>query len=113
MKITSFGGAENVTGSKHMIEVNGHRVLLDCGMFQGPRLESDQKNRSMPFHPKDLDAVVLSHAHIDHSGVLPVLSKMGYKGPVFTTCATRDLCSIMLLDSANIKEEPKLCLAAV
>jgi metallo-beta-lactamase family protein len=103
MKITSYGGAENVTGTKHMLEVNGHRILLDCGMFQGPRKESDQKNRAMPFDPRQIDAVVLSHAHIDHSGVLPMLAKKGYKGKIYTTCATRDLCSLMLLDSANIQ----------
>ena len=103
MKITSYGGAENVTGSKHLLEVNGHRILLDCGMFQGSRKESDHKNRVMPFDPKQIDAVVLSHAHIDHSGVLPVLAKRGYKGKIYTTCATRDLCSLMLLDSANIQ----------
>jgi len=103
MRITSYGGAGGVTGSKHLIEVDGHRILLDCGMFQGIRKEADQKNRVMPFDPRSLDAVVLSHAHIDHSGVLPVLTKRGYKGKVYTTCATRDLCSLMLLDSANIQ----------
>ena len=104
MKITSYGGAENVTGSKHMLEVNGHRILLDCGMFQGIRKEADKKNRLMPFDPRTIDAVVLSHAHIDHSGVLPVLAKKGYQGKIYTTCATRDLCSLMLLDSANIQQ---------
>ena len=104
MKITSYGGAENVTGTKHLLEVNGRRILLDCGMFQGPRKESDQKNRAMPFDPRQMDAVVLSHAHIDHSGVLPVLAKRGYRGKIYTTCATRDLCSLMLLDSANIQQ---------
>ncbi len=103
MKITSYGAAEGVTGTKHLIEVNGHRVLFDCGMFQGIRKEADQKNRAMPFDPRSVDAVVLSHAHIDHSGVLPVLTKRGYKGKIYATCATRDLCSLMLLDSANIQ----------
>lgn len=104
MKITSYGAAEEVTGSKHLIEVNGHRVLLDCGMFQGIRKEADFKNRHIPCDPATLDAVVLSHAHIDHSGILPVLSKGGYQGKVYTTPATRELCSIMLLDSANIQQ---------
>ncbi len=104
MKITAFGAAEGVTGTKHLLEVNGSRILLDCGMFQGLRKESDLKNRRLPFDAKTIDSVVLSHAHIDHSGILPVLAKDGFRGRVYTTCATRDLCSIMLLDSANIQE---------
>lgn len=103
MKITAFGAAEGVTGSKHLVEVNGSRVLLDCGMFQGQRKQSDFKNRHFPFDARSLDSVVLSHAHIDHSGLLPILAKNGFRGRVFATCATRDLCSIMLLDSANIQ----------
>lgn len=103
MRLTSHGAAQGVTGSKHLVEVNGHRLLLDCGMFQGIRKEADRKNRSLPFDASKLDAVVLSHAHIDHSGVLPVLAKNGYRGRIYSTCATRDLCSIMLLDSANIQ----------
>jgi metallo-beta-lactamase family protein len=103
MKITSYGAAEGVTGTKHLIELNGHRILFDCGMFQGPRKESEERNRTLPFDPRTLDTVVLSHAHIDHSGVLPVLTKLGYAGRVYSTCATRDLCSLMLLDSANIQ----------
>ena len=104
MKLTSYGAAQTVTGSKHMLEVNGYNILFDCGMFQGARKESEHRNRELPFNPKELDAVVLSHAHIDHSGILPMLAKYGYKGPVFTTPATRDLCSIMLLDSSHIQE---------
>jgi len=103
MKITTYGGAEGVTGSKHLIEVNGHRILLDCGMFQGSRKEADLKNRTLPLDPRTLDALVLSHAHIDHSGILPVLGAHGYQRNIYSTCATRDLCSIMLLDSANIQ----------
>ncbi|MFA6242062.1 MAG: MBL fold metallo-hydrolase [Candidatus Hydrogenedentales bacterium] len=103
MRITSYGAAEEVTGSKHLVELGGKRVLFDCGLFQGIRKESDQKNRAQEFDPASLDAVVLSHAHIDHSGTLPVLAKHGYKGPVFCTPATRDLCSIMLLDAAHIQ----------
>ena len=104
MKITAFGAAEEVTGTKHILEINGHKILLDCGMFQGHRQESDKKNRHLGFSATDIDAVVLSHAHIDHSGLLPLLGKLGYRGAVHTTPATRDLCSIMLLDSAHIQK---------
>lgn len=103
MKVTSYGAAQGVTGSKHMLEFDGHRILLDCGMFQGPRKETEYKNRNLPFDAATIDAVILSHAHIDHSGILPVLARDGYRGPIYTTAATRDLCSIMLLDSANIQ----------
>ncbi|MBI4559738.1 MAG: MBL fold metallo-hydrolase [Candidatus Hydrogenedentes bacterium] len=103
MRVTSYGAAGGVTGSKHLLEVNGHRILFDCGMFQGRREESDRRNRGLPFAPNELDAVVLTHAHIDHSGVMPVLTKQGYRGRVYMTPATRDLCAIMLLDSAHIQ----------
>ncbi len=101
-----FAGASggDVTGSKHLIMVNGKKILLDCGMFQGKRDEADQKNMNFPFDPKEIDAVVLSHAHIDHSGNLPILVKQGFTGPIFCTHATRDLCNYMLLDSAYIQE---------
>jgi len=85
MKITSLGAAQGVTGSKHLVEVNGRRILLDCGMFQGKRQEADLKNRRFPIDPRKLDAVVLSHAHIDHSGILPVLAREGYRGKVYST----------------------------
>jgi metallo-beta-lactamase family protein len=104
MRLTSFGAAQDVTGSKHLAEIGGHKVLFDCGLFQGKRHEAAEKNRSLPFSVKDLDVVVLSHAHIDHSGALPVLAKKGYEGPIFCTPATRDLCAIMLLDAAHIQE---------
>ncbi len=105
MRITSYGAAGGVTGSKHLLEVNGHKILFDCGMFQGVRKEAADLNRKLPFDPNDLDAVVLSHAHIDHCGILPMLARHGYQGRVFTTPATRDLCAIMLLDSAHIQEK--------
>lgn len=105
MRITSYGAAGGVTGSKHLLEVNGHKVLFDCGMFQGTRKEAAERNRKLPFDPNELDAVVLSHAHIDHSGILPMLARYGYQGRVFTTPATRDLCAVMLLDSAHIQEK--------
>lgn len=104
MNITSYGAAGGVTGSKHLLEINGHRILLDCGMFQGRREESDRKNRAFHFDARTLDAVVLSHAHIDHSGILPMLIRQGYRGRIYTTTATRDLCSVMLLDSAVIQQ---------
>ncbi len=103
LKITFYGAAKEVTGSKHLIEFNGKKILLDCGMFQGKREESAEKNQNFPFDPSDLDAVLLSHAHMDHSGALPILSKKGYKGPIYSTFATRDLCSYMLMDSAFIQ----------
>lgn len=104
MKITSYGAAEEVTGSKHLLEHNGYRILLDCGMIQGIRKEADFRNRHMPFDLHNLDLVLLTHAHIDHSGVLPILSKNAYKGKIYATHATRDLSNIMLLDSANIQQ---------
>lgn len=104
MKITSYGAAGEVTGSKHLLEINGYKLLLDCGMFQGRRLESDKKNRHLGFSTDSLNAMILSHAHIDHSGLLPMLAKHGYQGPIYCTHATRDLCSIMLQDSANIQQ---------
>jgi len=105
MKITFAGAAGgDVTGSKHLIEFNGKKILLDCGMFQGRRKEADEKNRCFYFDPKELDAVILSHAHIDHSGLLPYLVKEGFNGPIYSTHATRDLCNYMLIDSAYIQE---------
>ena len=105
MRLISYGAAHDVTGSKHLAEIGGRKVLFDCGLFQGKRHEAAEKNRNLPLSVKDIDAVVLSHAHIDHSGALPVLAKLGYEGPIFCTPATRDLCAIMLLDAAHIQEK--------
>ena len=105
MEITFVGAAREVTGSCHLLHVNGHTVALDCGMFQGKRHESAEKNRQLPLPIADLDAVVLSHAHIDHSGRLPFLIAEGYSGTIWATSATRDLCAIMLADSAHIQEK--------
>ncbi|MBR3926694.1 MAG: MBL fold metallo-hydrolase [Akkermansia sp.] len=105
MKIHFCGAAETTTGSQHLLEVNGKRILLDCGMYQGHREDQLRVNREFPyFDPKSVDCVVLSHAHIDHSGNLPNLVKKGFKGFVYTTYGTRDLCSIMLADAARIQE---------
>lgn len=103
MNLTFFGAAQTTTGSMHLVETNGKRILLDCGLFQGPRKESFEKNRNIPVDPASLDAVVLSHAHIDHSGNLPTLARHGFRGKVYCTPATRDLCEIMLRDSAFLQ----------
>ncbi len=100
-----YGAAGEVTGSMHMIRLDGRWVALDCGMFQGRRQEAEDKNRRWPVPPAEIAAVVVSHAHIDHSGRLPLLVKDGFEGPVYCTPATRDLCAIMLPDSAHIQEE--------
>jgi metallo-beta-lactamase family protein len=104
MKITFWGGAGTVTGSMHLVETGGKRILFDCGLFQGRRKEADQKNRHLPFDASTIDAVVLSHAHIDHSGNLPTLVKNGFSGPIYATPATIDLCNWMLRDTAHIQE---------
>jgi metallo-beta-lactamase family protein len=105
MKVTFFGAAREVTGSRHLLEVNGKKILLDCGLYQGYKPEAKAKNHTFQFKPTEIDAVVLSHAHIDHSGSIPRLVKLGYRGPIYTTQATKDLCSYMLLDSARIQEK--------
>jgi len=104
MKIHFLGAAQTVTGSMHLLEVNGSRVLIDCGLFQGRRKESFERNRNFPFEPNDIDAVILTHAHIDHSGNLPNLVLQGYEGPIYCTPATAELAHIMLLDSGHIHE---------
>lgn len=105
MKITFHGAAQTVTGSQHLIEVNGYRILLDCGLYQGRRQDAFERNRQLPFTAKDIDAMVLSHAHIDHSGNIPNLVKSGFRGPIYATHATRDLCAAMLPDSGHIQEK--------
>jgi metallo-beta-lactamase family protein len=105
MRIQFWGAALTVTGSQHLLSVNGSRILLECGLMQGKRQESFERNRHLPFDPGSLDALVLSHAHIDHSGNIPTLVRNGFRGPIYCTFATRDLCSAMLLDSATIQEQ--------
>lgn len=104
MTLQFLGAAQTVTGSMHLVSANGSTILLDCGLFQGRRAEAYERNRSFPFDPSKIDAVVLSHAHIDHAGNLPNLVKSGFQGPIYATDATRDLCQIMLYDSAYLQE---------
>jgi len=104
MEIEFAGADREVTGSCHIVRVNDKTVLLDCGLFQGHRSDADVKNRALPCPIAEIDAVVLSHAHLDHSGRLPFLAKAGYFGPIHATKATADLCEIMLADSAHIQE---------
>ena len=103
--IIHFRGANReVTGSRHLLEINGKKILLDCGLYQGRRKDEKERNKNFQFDPAELDAVVLSHAHIDHSGNLPNLVKQGFKGPIYCTHPTADLLSYMLRDSAYIQE---------
>ena len=103
IELSFLGAARTVTGSKHLLRTSRATVLLDCGLFQGHRAESFQRNRALPVEPAQLDAVVLSHAHLDHAGALPVLARDGYRGPIYATPATRDLCAPMLDDAASIQ----------
>jgi len=105
MKIGFFGAAKQVTGSKHLIELkNGKKILLDCGLFQGKGSDTAELNGHFGFNPKEIDLMILSHSHIDHAGLIPRLVKEGYNGRIYCTPATKDLCDIMLLDSAYIQE---------
>ncbi len=103
MKLTFYGAAQEVTGSSHMLSVNGSNVLLDCGLFQGRRKEAFEKNRNLHVDPAEIDLILLSHAHMDHSGNIPTLVKQGFTGPIYCTDATADLCRIMFRDCAYIQ----------
>lgn len=105
MKLTFWGAAQTVTGSMHMVEFGGRRVLMDCGLYQGRRRDAESYNREFPAPPSQIDAVLLSHAHIDHSGLLPRLFRDGFRGKVYATAATLGLCERMLADSAHIQEK--------
>ncbi len=105
MKITFHGAARTVTGSQHLIEINGKKIMLDCGLFQGKRKEAFERNRSEYCRGEEIDMLILSHAHIDHSGRIPCLVKNGFRGDIICTSATRDLCAVMLMDSAWIQEK--------
>ena len=104
MEIEFHGAARTVTGSQHLLTVNGRKILLDCGLYQGSRKESYERNQHLPFNATEVDIMVLSHAHIDHSGNIPNLVKSGFKGDIVCTYATRDLCAVMLRDSAKIQQ---------
>jgi metallo-beta-lactamase family protein len=105
MHIKFLGAAREVTGSKHLLTTElGKKILLDCGMFQGKGLETDAMNRKLGFNPSEIDHIILTHAHIDHAGLIPYVFKLGFKGSVVCTNATRDLCAIMLSDSGFIQE---------
>lgn len=106
MKIQFLGAAGEVTGSKHLITTNnGKQILLDCGLFQGKGMETDADNRLLGFNPEKVDYLILSHAHIDHSGLIPYIYKLGFRGEIFATHATRDLCDLMLRDTAFIQHQ--------
>lgn len=105
MRIHFLGAADTVTGSRHLVEADGHRVLLDCGLFQGVKTWRERNWAPFPLPAASIDAVVLSHAHLDHSGFLPALVKQGFKGPIHCSPATRDLAEVLLLDSAHLQEE--------
>jgi len=105
MIIKFLGAAQNVTGSKHLIQTEGYNLLLDCGFYQGKRSESNKLNRTLPFSAKDINAVILSHAHLDHCGNLPVLIKNGFLGKIYCTKATAEIAEYILLDSAAIQNQ--------
>lgn len=105
MQIEFIGGARTVTGSQHLLHINGKKILLDCGQFQGKRSETYDKNKNFKFNPAEVDALILSHAHIDHSGNIPNLVSKGFNGLIYATSATVDLCQIMLRDSAHLQEK--------
>ena len=105
MRVTFHGAAGCVTGSKFLVEAGGERVLVDCGLFQGLKNLRTRNWRALPFDPRDLSAVLLTHAHIDHSGYLPRIAREGYSGPVYATRGTRELCNVLLPDAARLQEE--------
>ncbi|GAB1421724.1 MBL fold metallo-hydrolase [Anaerolineales bacterium] len=105
MHVQFFGAARDVTGSKHLLTVNGKKILLDCGLYQGRRADTYEKNHKFHFSPQEIDILILSHAHIDHSGNIPNLVKQGFRGDIICTAATRSLCATMLLDSGHIQEK--------
>ena len=105
MKITFLGGVEEVTGSRNLIETDDIKILVDCGLFQGERSIAQRNWDPFPIKPSSIDAIVLTHAHIDHTGYIPVLIKNGFKGKIYCSKGTYDLCTLLLIDSGNLQEE--------
>jgi metallo-beta-lactamase family protein len=105
MKLTFLGATRTVTGSKYVLQANGKNILIECGMYQGHRADWLDRNTHLPFDSSGIDAMLLSHAHIDHTGVIPVLGRSGFRGRIYCTDATADLCGVMLMDSAHIQEQ--------
>jgi metallo-beta-lactamase family protein len=105
MKITFYGAAQSITGSKHLVETNGLRILLDCGLYQGGHSMADQANQTLPFDAANIDCVILSHAHADHSGMLPILVKHGFRGKIYCTPATAEIAKFILIDSAMVQAQ--------
>ena len=103
ISLYSLGAAQEVTGSKHILEIDGRSYMIDCGAFQGKRKESDDKNRNFDYPPDKLESVIITHGHFDHCGLLPVLVKKGFNGNIYSTPATRDLASLVMMDSARIQ----------
>ncbi|RLD17045.1 MBL fold metallo-hydrolase [candidate division KSB1 bacterium] len=103
VELFSYGGAEEVTGSKHFLQIGDQQIMVDCGAFQGKRKEADEKNRNWPFDAKKITAAILTHAHFDHSGLIPVLPQNGFNANIYTTPASRDLASLIMMDSAHIQ----------
>ncbi|MGH2400662.1 MAG: MBL fold metallo-hydrolase, partial [bacterium] len=105
IRVTFHGAVRSVTGSLHQVEAAGTRLYLDCGLFQGHRQEANERNRRFPSDPKSVDAVILSHAHLDHCGNLPTLVSQGFRGRIYCTPATRDLTALVLRDSAKVQDQ--------
>ncbi|MBQ2479617.1 MAG: MBL fold metallo-hydrolase [Treponema sp.] len=103
IKCFSLGAAEEVTGSKHIFQIDDRMFMIDCGSFQGKRKESDEKNRNFDIDHERLESVILTHGHLDHCGLLPLLTKKGYKGNIYATPATRDIANLVMMDSARIQ----------
>src|ERR1017187_5554675 len=110
MKLTFFGATRTVTGSKYLLQANGKSILIECGMYQGHDADWKHRNSHLPFDGSKVDVMLLSHAHIDHTGIIPVLGKSGFRGKIYCTNATMDLCRVMLMDSAHIQEQDAIYL---
>lgn len=105
MRLSFYGAAATVTGSRYLVDTGDRRILIDCGLFQGYKQLRLRNWAPLPFDPRELDAVIPTHAHIDHSGFLPVLTRQGFRGPTYCSAATHELCKIPLPDSAHLQED--------